>query len=166
MVERSLGARWALQAGVVRSLKTYSAQAGDYEWPSNWYQKQRPVRIEGTCQVFELPLNIRYDISQRDKGKWFAGVGVSSYKMQKEKYVYRYEAYDPNIRWWKWEGKTGWYFLSHANASAGYERRLTDRLSLMAEPYVRVPLRKVGFGKVNLFSTGIWFSLRYVPVFR
>ncbi len=166
LVEYSVAPRWVLQAGIVRSLKTYSAQAGSYEWPAGWYQKQMPVSVDGTCQVFELPLNVRYDFSQQSRSKWFASTGVSSYKMQDEKYVYHYQTYDPGIRWWKWEGQTGWYLFSHANASVGYERLLSRNLSIMAEPYIRIPLRGVGFGKVNLFSTGVWFSLRYAPSFR
>jgi hypothetical protein len=166
LVEYSVARRWALQTGIIRSLKTYNALAGSYEWPANWYQKQMPVSVDGTCQVFELPINVRYDFSQQPRNRWFAGAGLSSYKMQNEKYVYHYKTYDPNIRWWRWEGQTGWYLFSHANASVGYERLLSRNLSIMAEPYIRIPLRGVGFGKVNLFSTGVWFSLRYAPSFR
>jgi hypothetical protein len=167
LIEYNLTRRLIIQAGVARSLKIYTAPAGEYQWPSNWYQKQRPISIDGTCKVLEVPLNLRYDLIRHDKARWFAGAGVSSYKMQNEIYTYNYKySNDPNIRWWKWEGQTGWYFLSHLNASIGYERRISGRLSLLAEPYVRVPLRRVGFGKVNLFSTGVWLSARYTPVFR
>lgn len=168
LVERALSRRWFLQAGIVRSLKTYSAQAGEYEWPSGpgWYQSQMPTSVDGACRVFEVPVNVRFDFIQREQNRWFVGTGVSSYKMQNEKYTYHYKTYDPNIRWWNWEGKTGWYLFSHLNASVGYERRVSKRLSIVVEPHVRVPLRKVGFGKVNLFTTGIWVAFRYTPVFQ
>lgn len=158
--------RFYVQTGVIRSLKIYSAPGAEYQWPAHWYQKQRPVSVDGSCRVFEIPLNIRYDISRTSNSSWFAGAGVSSYKMEKEKYTYKYKYNNPAIRWWKWEGQTGWYFLSHLNASAGYERRLTRNFSVLAEPYVRVPVRRVGFGKINLFTTGIWLSARYTPVLK
>ncbi len=165
LVERSVGEKWSLQTGVIRSLKKYSAPFSDYHPDKHLYQKTMPVSVDGTCTVFEVPLNVRFDFSQKPKTRWFAGAGVSSYKMQKENYTYNYATYVYNAAK-GWGGSTGWYFLSHANASVGYERRLAERLSLVAEPYVRIPLRGVGFGKVNLFTGGIWFSLRYTPVFR
>lgn len=167
LVERSVGEKWTVQTGITRSLKKYSANMGDYKWPDTWKQNQMPVSVDGACQVFEIPLNVRYDLAHRQKTRWFIGAGASSYKMNNEKYVYNYKYdNDPTIKWRKKEVSTGWYFLSHANASVGYERRLAERLSLVAEPYLRVPLRGVGFGKVNLFTGGVWFSLRYTPIYR
>jgi hypothetical protein len=167
LVERGIGEKWTVQTGIIRSLKKYSVNMGDYKWPDTWKQNQMPVSVDGACQVFEIPLNIRYDLAHRPKTRWFIGAGASSYRMNNEKYVYNYKYdNDPTIKWRKKEASTGWYFLSHANASVGYERRLAERLSLVAEPYLRVPLRGVGFGKVNLFTGGVWFSLRYTPVYR
>ena len=166
LVERGISTKWTLQTGIVRSLKKYSAPFSEYHPAKNIYgQKTMPVSVDGACTVFEVPLNVRFDFSQRPKTRWFAGAGVSSYKMQKENYIYNYDTYVHNAAK-GWGGSTGWYFLSHANASVGYERRLTERLSVVVEPYMRIPLRGVGFGKVNLFSGGTWFSLRYTPVFR
>ncbi len=165
LVERSIGEKWSLQTGIIRSLKKYSAPFSDYHPDKHLYQKTMPVSVDGSCTVFEVPLNVRFDFSQRPKTRWFVGVGLSSYKMQKENYIYNYDTYVHNAVK-GWGGSTGWYFLSHANASVGYERRLAKRLSLVAEPYVRIPLRGVGFGKVNLITGGVWFSLRYTPIFR
>ncbi|GHB55744.1 hypothetical protein GCM10007390_06220 [Persicitalea jodogahamensis] len=167
LVEGSIARRWSLQTGIIRSLKTYQAKGSEYEWTWAYKQPQGPSSVDGSCTVFELPLNIRFDISQRPASRWFVGAGVSSYKMQKEKYTYEYDTYYPGAMS-RWESKkpSGWNLFSHANASVGYERFITKRLSLIAEPYVRIPLRGVGIGKVNLYTTGIWFSIRYSPEFR
>jgi hypothetical protein len=165
MLEYAIVPRLFLQSGMVRSVKDYNARAGEYTWPVKWTQPVMPSSVDGICRILEIPLNLRYDISQTDRSRWFAGGGMSSYYMQNEKYTYNYDKYvhDPK---YKWEGKTGWYWLSHINASAGYEYRFSQKLSLLAEPYVRVPIKKVGFGKVNLFTTGVWISVRYTPVFK
>ncbi|MPR34084.1 hypothetical protein [Salmonirosea aquatica] len=166
LVERSISNKWTLQTGIVRSLKKYSAPFSDYHPDKHLYQTTLPVSVDGTCTVFEVPLNVRFDVFQSQKTRWFAGAGVSSYKMQKENYIYNYATYVHNAaKGWGPNG-TGWYLLSHANASMGYERRLSSRLSLVAEPYLRIPLRGVGFGKVNLFTGGVWLSARYTPIFR
>jgi len=166
LVERSISDKLTLQTGVIRSLKNYSALFSDYHPAKHLYQTVMPVSVDGACTVFEVPLNMRFDFIQGPKARWFVGAGVSSYKMQKEKYIYKYDTYVRGAaKGWGPKG-TGWYLLSHANASVGYERRLSRHLSLLAEPYARIPLRGVGYGKVNLFTGGIWFSLRYSPAFR
>ena len=172
LVDYSLNDRWALQTGVIRSLKSYHAQFDDYNGSEEWGSDPMPASIDGDCRVFELPVNLRYDfgydLSPRQKARWFLGAGVSSYKMQREKYTYNYPGNYPGQRSPKKHGTkgTGWYFLSHANVSVGYEHRLARRLSVIAEPYLKVPLRGVGYGKVNLFSAGMWFSVRYTPAFK
>lgn len=172
LLDYNLNNKWALQTGVIRSLKTYNAQFQDYNGPEEWGNDPMPASIDGDYRVFELPVNLRYDfgldLSPRQKARWFIGAGVSSYKMQRETYTYNYDSYSSGQKRppKEMDRGTGWYFLSHANVSVGYEHRLTRRLSIIAEPYLRVPLRGVGFGKVNLFTAGVWFSARYTPVFR
>ena len=172
LVAYDMSPHLAIQTGVIRSLKTYNVQFNDYYGSEEWGNDPMPANIDGNAQVFEIPLNLRYDIgyglSARQKCLWFIGLGVSSYKMQRETYTYNYDASIPGQQRSpkEMDKGTGWYFLSHANVSVGYEHRLTDRLSIIAEPHLRIPLRGVGFGKVNLFTTGVWFSVRYIPVFR
>jgi hypothetical protein len=161
--------RLYLQTGVIWSSKVYEASAGGYRLPkTGHYYGPAPKSVDGTCKVFEIPLNFRYDIAQGKSSRWFAGAGVSSYHMNYEKYQYYFENEDdPKIGNYRgWRGATGWYFMSHLNASAGYEYKLSKKLSLLGEPYVRIPVRRVGYGKVNLFTTGIWLSIRYTPLFR
>ncbi|GGC04724.1 PorT family protein [Dyadobacter sediminis] len=164
MIEYALLNKLFLQTGITRSVKEYNAKAGEYIWPYKYPPKVYPDNVDGTCNIFEVPLNFRYDLAQNEKSRWFAGAGSSSYYMQKEKYVYNYKPHDYGPSGWK--GKTGWFLFSHINASAGYEYRLSKKLSMLAEPYVRIPVKRVGYGKVNLFTTGIWISVRYTPVFK
>jgi hypothetical protein len=167
LAELSVLPRLFVQTGAVWSRKDYRANAGDYILNPKWGYYTKPESIEGICKVLEIPLNLRYDIVSGNKSRIFAGSGLSSYYMRGEKYKYEYEyPNDPHIKYNGWQGKTGWYLFSHLNASAGYEYRISDKLSLVAEPYARMPLKRVGYGKVNLFTAGFWISVRYVPAFR
>ncbi len=47
--------------------------------------------------------------------------------------------------------------------SAGYQRKINNTFSLMAEPYMKLPLSGVGFGKVKLNSMGIMFTVGIAP---
>ncbi|WP_031528877.1 hypothetical protein [Dyadobacter crusticola] len=167
LAELSILPRLFVQSGAVWSRKDYRANGGDYILDPRWGYYTKPESIEGVCKVLEIPLNLRYDIVSGSKSRIFAGSGLSSYYMRGEKYKYNYKnPYDPHIKYKDWQGKTGWYLFSHLNASAGYEYRVSDKLSLVAEPYARMPLKRVGYGKVNLFTAGFWISVRYVPAFR
>ncbi|GLU50794.1 hypothetical protein Dfri01_02550 [Dyadobacter frigoris] len=167
LIEYSIFQKLYIQTGVIRSSKVYNAKAGEYEWPDSWKdQKVLPTSVDGVCKIIEIPLNVRYDISQNARSRWFAGAGTSSYYMQNEKYEYNYPPKTYGKKWEYFEVSTGWYLFSHINASAGYEYRFSKKLSLLAEPYVRIPVKKVGYGKVDLLTTGVWFSIRYTPTFK
>ncbi|PWJ56988.1 hypothetical protein CLV98_10997 [Dyadobacter jejuensis] len=166
LVEYGVAPRLYVQSGAVMSTKKYMAKHGDYTWPSNWGQAVMPMAVDGNCKIMEIPINLRYDLRSTRRHRWSLTAGGSSYHMGNEKYEYLYAQSDPSIKWYNWEGQTGWYWFSHLNASVGYEYRLNKSVSLMAEPNITVPIKKVGFGKVNLFTAGIWFSLRYTPKFR
>ena len=163
--EFALLRRLYFQTGVVRTVKEYGAYGPDYTFPKYVTDINTPSHVDGICKMLEIPVGLRYDIASSRQSRWFAGTGLSSYFMLNEKYKYTYAKY-VHLQKSGWEGKTGWYFFSHINASAGYEYRVSKKLSLTAEPYLRIPIKEVGYGKVKLFTTGIWISLRYTPVFR
>jgi hypothetical protein len=165
MIEYALLRKLYLQAGVVRSVKDYSAGAGEYKLNKYVTNINTPYGVDGTCTMIEIPMGFRYDLVQNERSRIFGGAGFASYYVQKEKYEYKYSDYVyGQVPGWK--GKTGWFWLSHSTLSAGYEHRISNKLSLLAEPYIRIPLKGVGYGKVKLVTTGMWLSLRYTPVFN
>jgi hypothetical protein len=165
MVEYSIFRKLYFQTGVVRSVKDYTANASEYQLSKYVTDINTPYGVDGTCTMIEIPVGFRYDMVQNERSRIFAGAGFASYYVQKEKYDYKYADYvhgqAPG-----WKGKTGWFWLSHSTVSVGYEHRISNKLSLLAEPYIRIPLKGVGYGKVNLVTTGMWLSLRYTPVFN
>jgi len=162
MLEYRFSKRLSLQAGVAKSSKLYNATGNQYVWPEAWVsQTARPTEIGANCKVLDIPLNLRYDISQRPKSRWFVASGISSYVMLNEKYDYIYPPHTYNIKWKAWEGSTGNYFFGVMNLSMGFERQIGRNLSIQAEPYFKLPLAQVGLGKIKLNTSGIFISARY-----
>ena len=172
LLEYRLASRWSVQAGVIRSTKVYKALPSDYALPDymkKW--KLLPESVSGRCDMFDIPINLRYDVALRPRlngqapSRWFVSGGVTTYIMRQENYVYNYAEIDkPHIypsTPKAWSTSTGRYNFSQLNLSAGYERALGRRLSWQVEPFVKVPLKGVGYYKINLLSTGAFFSLRY-----
>ncbi|HEY1055125.1 MAG TPA: hypothetical protein VGE24_08325, partial [Emticicia sp.] len=128
LLEYRFNNRLSIQTGVIRSLKYYGALPSQYEWNKYWTMPSPLKDIDATCKMLDIPVNLRYDISQKYRGRWFVSAGFTSYIMLKEEYRYNYEnPNDPNIKRTSWEGKTGAYPFSVLNLSAGYERQLFRR---------------------------------------
>lgn len=162
LLEYRFNNRLSIQGGVLRSMKYYDAYPESYEWPYNWPSPPKLVDINATCKMLDIPLNIRYDISQKKLSRFFVSAGATSYIMLNEKYVYNYEnPADPKIKWKSWEGKTGPYYLGVLNFSMGYEYQLFRKLSIQAEPFFKLPIAHVGFGQVNLSTLGLLVSAKY-----
>lgn len=161
LVEYRYNNRWSLQTGLIRSLKIYEAYPEQYTWI--WKMPNTPLLdINATCKMFDIPLNIRYDITQKTNSRWFVGAGVTTYRMLEETYIYNYENNDdPSIKWKKWVGSTGSYPFKVINFSSGYEKQFRKNLTFQIEPFVKIPTAKVGFGKVNLSTFGVFLSAKY-----
>jgi hypothetical protein len=52
------------------------------------------------------------------------------------------------------------------NFSGGYQYSFNKQFSFAAEPYINLPLKGVGEGKVKLNSGGILFTLKMKPFLK
>jgi hypothetical protein len=150
-----------IQTGFVNSAKKYNAPSGSYVWPERWKQYILPESVDAVCRMTEIPIHLKYVWDARSKSSTYIALGSTNYQMRKETYDYNYEREDPSIRWYSWEGSTGWYWLSHVHLSVGHERKINDRWRIGIEPFIKVPARKVGFGNVNLYTAGAWVYISY-----
>lgn len=91
-------------------------------------------------------------------------VGLSSYLMLKEKYDLEYKSYNYGGNAYgnslEVQNKNK-HYLNIVNLGIGYERVLTDRLSLQVEPYLKLPLSGIGEGNITLKSAGAFVGLKY-----
>ncbi|HEX2848686.1 MAG TPA: hypothetical protein VHN59_19225 [Chitinophagaceae bacterium] len=164
----ALSKRWQIRTGFLASRKLYTADSSDYHPPKNfWNYYPNLQKIEANCLVFEIPLNVIYTFPSAKKHEWFVSAGVSSYLMKKENYEYYYKdpLGQPAYRSWDIENENN-HFFSILQLSGGYQYRFSERFSLMAEPYFKLPVSGVGFGKVKLNNTGVLFTVGYRPLLR
>ena len=87
--------------------------------------------------------------------------------MKKEQYRFTYTAgtYPYTATYTESKSFTGnRHFLSFAQFSTGISRKISSGISIVAEPYLTVPLQGVGEGRVKLFSGGIQFGIKYMPI--
>lgn len=151
---------WAVETGAYLDRKKYYTDGEyfntkDVRMPVNSYL----LNVNGTCNMWEIPLNIRYSFNPNGKTKWFATAGLSTYLMSSEKYNYAYKGWSGGN---SWVADSAWnirspsqYPFSIVNLSAGFEQRLGRVGSLRVEPYVRLPLTGIGTGKLPIMSGGV-----------
>lgn len=156
-LQYNISKKWSVESGLLLASKIYDARPGDYHAPSSYSDL---VQIEARCLVYDLPLNIRYNILQQKQHTFFVSSGLSSFWMQHEGYTFYYKQ-SGNIETWQRDiYNQNKHFLSIANFSAGYEHKW-NRLSMQAAPYLKLPLSGIGYGKVKLASKGVLISVKY-----
>jgi opacity protein-like surface antigen len=158
--------RWSVNTGIIYTKKFYQADSQHFHYknPSwNWNLD----KVKGNCSMWEIPVNVRYDVSFNDKRRWFVSTGLSTYLMDKEYYTLHYISssgtpYPVPL----YTDSNSSYLFSIWNLSVGMERSLGKRFSIQAEPYLKVPLKGLGTGSMRMDSYGILFTLKYKPTFK
>lgn len=160
-----LSKRLLVLAGFFANRKIYDADSADYNPGGNfWAYYPNMQKIEANCMVYEIPVTLLYHFAPKGKHNWFVSGGLSSYLMKEETYEYYFKDNygQPRTRTWSLDNGSNHPF-SVLSFSGGYQYHVNSRWSLMAEPYVKLPLGGVGFGNVKLSGSGILFSATYKP---
>lgn len=157
--------RLTISTGVLKTYKKYVGYGEDYQPPAGYWQFRTngivPDEVSGQCSVIEVPLMLQYDIMQKEKSRFFAAAGVSSYRMLNEAYAYTFnEPNDGAADGWSSDTPSSYYF-SVGHLSLGYDRRLYRGLYLGVEPYVKIPFAGIGWSNVNLLTMGAYVNIRY-----
>lgn len=154
--------KWSVEAGLLSSEKAYYTK-GQYLGKAQAYMPygSKIVDAEGDCRMLELPLAIRYRVAEGKKGSWVASAGVSSYFMKREDY--NYTVWNQNTGQ---EEQRNRYYTSNSNylaaavqLSAAYQYNLGKNISLRFEPFVKVPVGKVGYYELPLTSAGVHIGI-------
>jgi hypothetical protein len=148
--------RLSVESGFYLAKKNYYTK-GEYFDKSNipYFDNKTLVNATGYCKMFDIPLNIKYDISTRKNHTWFVATGLSSYLMSKEYYNFDYI-----MNGWEGSASAPYYnttqdWFSVFNLSAGYELKTGNKTNLRIEPYFKATLNGVGTGNISISSVGI-----------
>lgn len=161
-LEYRLSPRLSITGGLLQSDVRYIASGNDYSPPEGyWSNGVIPDETVGRCILIDIPVSLKYEFIRFNRSRFFATAGLSSYIMLNEDYQFHYSGYNTG-QTDSWSDKTGTrHWLSNAGFSIGYEMDIHQNWSLRAEPFLKVPLKEVGWGNVNLYSMGSFFSINY-----
>ncbi len=159
----SAGKHLKLSTGLLVTQKVYSATPYQYKFPGGTsYPNLQSINAD--CNVYEIPLNVYYNFKAVKNHNWFGGLGISSLLMKKETYNYLYKTpAGQTYSYTKTINNENKHYFSVLTLSGGYQYKLNNRLSFMAESYIKLPFGGVGAGKIKLNSTGLLFTAVIKP---
>ena len=155
----NLSKKFAIETGILLDHKKYQSDGKYFSTEKLDWPHVSILELSGYCNMYEIPLNLRYNVSTNTNRTWFANLGLSSYLMKKENYDYDYERYGVYANGNKEYKNTTNNWLSVAHLSIGLQKKLGPVGELRIEPYVKLPLNGVGIGNMPLTSTGIYLGI-------
>lgn len=163
---------WYVGSGLLFSRKNFAAAPQNFHPPQGYDSLNGMTQnnmdninfVKGSFTMLEIPLNLRYDFSVTGNTVFFATAGLSSYLMMSENCDFYYQRWGRPMTQSKNYHDQPNYLFSALNLSVGVEMGVSNTLSVLVAPYVKVPVRNIGFGQVDLSSVGINFALEFAPV--
>jgi hypothetical protein len=150
--------RVSLETGVLVVQKFYATEGKNFsmeEVGSAMPAGMKLMEVEGSSRVVELPLHLRYDFIADHRKRFFSTTGFSSFWVTKERNTYHammngvpekmYGAYSKDRR----------YFAAAFDLGLGYETHVQSNIAIRIEPYVQIPIRGIGVGKLPVRSAGV-----------
>ena len=170
-----LTSKLSVNSGIFYSNKFYWSPGKSYHPQVNpvppvqtttaYYAAPPPIDfVNGACNMYELPLTLRYDFFKSEKTKFFVNGGLSSYFMMKQTYIYFFHNGQRTQAWKTTNNQQVNYWFSVADLSFGAETDMGKGFSFQAEPFMRLPLKNMGVQNVKINSFGFLLSFRYSPV--
>ncbi len=117
--------------------------------------------LDGSCNMFEIPVALRYDFAFNRKGRFFATSGLTAYIMNKEDYSYNAEGYGNSWSQNVYYHNSGNNLFSIMQFSAGYEYKWRKIGQIRIEPYVKIPLVGIGIGNLPIASAGLRLGITH-----
>lgn len=160
--------RLTVRSGFYVSNKIYTAGKDEYHLdPAVTYFRGDLQSVYADCKIYEVPVYLNYNFGKAKNHQWFAGTGISTLLMKREAYDYT------------WKTSTGVlmtkpyvyldsnkHYFSMLTLSGGYQYNLGNKFFLVAEPYVKLPLKGIGVGKIKLNSAGMLVTAGFKPFAR
>jgi hypothetical protein len=151
---------WSLETGILGEQKSYYSE-GEY-FNTKLFPNAEVQQVEGRCSMLEIPLNIGYMLSNRDRHDWMIKTGISSYLMQQESYAIDYitSGSSTTQRTYKTYTHSRGNWFAAFGIYSDYDFKLWGKGSLRIEPYLKFPLKGMGKGQLPITSAGLTVGWR------
>jgi Outer membrane protein beta-barrel domain len=150
--------RFSAEAGIVFAKKNYYSDGKFFKMDKvapSMPTGMEILSLNGSSSVFQIPVKIKYNFPLNKKAQLFGTAGISSYILTKEKndYFILYNGTRQTIS--STYNEQHRYLAAALDISIGYEIKHSKNKSLRIEPYLQVPLKGIGVGKMPVTGAGL-----------
>lgn len=154
---------WEVSSGLSLSQKKFEGKGSQFTEAGGWKDDIMPMSMEAKCNIIEIPLDVVYHFAGVGNTGFVATAGLRSYMLHSEWYGFEYNPsqYKPDLMHEKNIPNQNKNWVGSLQLSLGYSKSVSNNLSVQIVPYVQIPITGIGDGKVNLYSGGVQFALRF-----
>ena len=131
--------------------KYFSMAEMQSSMPSGMEMKE----VNGSSMIFEIPVHFRYSFLNKPKHSLYASTGFSSYFLTEEKNKYHTMMNGTESKMYGNYKQNRNYFAASFDFSLGMEKQIGKSSRLRLEPYIQLPTRAVGVGRLPVKSAGL-----------
>lgn len=153
-----LNDRISIETGILFSKKFYHS-SGKYFDMSKMPAGMDVLSLEGSSNILEIPLKFNYRFISKGNAGFYGSAGFSSYILTREKNDYKLLiSGSPQDMLSTYKEAHGYPGVT-LNLSAGYSRAFGKKSAISIEPYIKLPLRGIGVGSMQVMSTGLQIAI-------
>ena len=153
------------------SLETGFLFATKYYYSDGKYFKMAPdpsmppnmtlMSLKGNSKIIEVPVKFKYDFINNGRNNLFSSAGITSYLLTKETNNYHAMVNGSPQDMDKSYNDVTNYTAATFYFSAGFEHRILKRNKIRIEPYLQIPLKGIGVGKMPVTSAGLHLGITW-----
>lgn len=113
------------------------------------------MSVKANSSIFEIPVKFKYNLLRKNYSTVYAAAGESSYILVNEKNDYEISMNGTMGTMKNSYRKTTGYFAAAINISAGYEHRIGNNNTIRFEPYIVIPTKGIGIGRLPVTTSGV-----------
>ncbi|MEP7080569.1 MAG: hypothetical protein ABI784_07560 [Ginsengibacter sp.] len=154
----SFGNKFSLETGFLISKKYYKSSGTSFKMDkmkSAMPSGMEIERLEGQSKLVEIPVKALYNLYNRKQNKIFISAGASAFFLKKEFNHYHVILNGQEGIMAGYYNTKDFIFPATVNLSAGWQHSVSRSLDIRLEPYLQLPLKGIGVGKLPIKSAGI-----------
>jgi hypothetical protein len=167
-----LARKYQFDIGFAYSLKKYGSEGVDYNIEGGWNEMVGidPTWMDGKGNVLQIPIEASYYFNGYESNSFFVNAGISSFLFNSEWYGFKYDDVEllnnPNATpieeiTMNDISRRNFHLAGIARLSVGYQKIISSNIAFELSPYLQVPLTGIGEGKVDLYTAGIQFAVKF-----
>ncbi|MEO6330448.1 MAG: hypothetical protein ABIO55_16050 [Ginsengibacter sp.] len=157
-----LNKKISLETGLIFNRRSYYSEGRYFNMGKVKSSMPAGMQIKSlytNSAVMEIPFKVKYDLLSAANSDIFITGGMSAYMITRQKNNYQASLNGNDEQFSGMYRKNDFLLPAALNMSVGYEHTISKLLNIRAEPFLKIPLKGMGVGKLPVTSAGMQLSI-------